>query len=88
MKRLFVEHPATVGETYFEHLMAASSFGFHMIVGGIACLLHGLFPFLCVKTGSKAVDKLHHRMVTHRRTKPLPEEATVGQESTSALERA
>ena len=88
MKRLFVEHPATVGETYFEHLIAASSFGFHMVVGGIACMLHGLFPFLFVRTGSEAVDKLHHRMVTHRRTKPTPKETATTQKASSVLENA
>ena len=71
MKRLFIEHPATVGESYFEHLLAASGFGLRMVAGGIACLLHGLLPFLFVGTGSEAVSKLHDRMVTNRRRQPF-----------------
>lgn len=66
LDRLFTEHPRSVGETYFEHMGSAFSFGWRMVAAGIACLLHGLFPFLFVKTGSAAVHHLHQRMITHR----------------------
>lgn len=65
----FTDHPASVGETYSEHLKVASSFGFTMILSGVACLIHGLVPSLFVRTGSQAIQRLHDRMVTHRRTK-------------------
>lgn len=64
--KLFTEHPKSVGETYPEHFMMASSFGIPMIMAGFACLLHGFFPFLFEKTGSNLVRKLHHRMVANR----------------------
>lgn len=70
MRRLFTEHPQSVNETYFEHLGVASSFGWRMTVAGLACFLHGLFPFLFTKTGSKAVNELHERMCTHRQRNP------------------
>ncbi len=66
LRTAFTEHPASVGETYREHLVHASGFGLRMIAGGIACLLHGIFPFLCVKTGSKLITSLHDRMVSNR----------------------
>ena len=66
IKRAFSEHPEAVGETYFEHMGTAFSFSWRMFVGSIACFLHGVFPFLCVKSGSAAVTELHERMVTHR----------------------
>jgi hypothetical protein len=72
---LFTEHPATVGERYGEHLAHASGFGFRMILGGLACLVHGLLPFLFVRTGSTTIAALHTRMVTHRR-QTLPVDAT------------
>lgn len=62
----FTDHPATVGETYGEHLATATGFGLRMIAGGLACLVHGLLPFLFVKTGSTAIRTLHDRMVTNR----------------------
>ena len=75
MSRLFTEHPASVGESYGEHLVQASSFGVRMIVAGLACLVHGLLPFLFVRTGSTAIAALHTRMVTHRRRTPEAPEA-------------
>ncbi len=65
MNRL-TQHLDSVNETYFEHLINASSFAVKMIIGGMAGLVHAVFPFLCVKTGSRLIDCLHHDMVTHR----------------------
>lgn len=65
--RSFTEHPASVGETYGQHLRHASGFGLRMILGGCACLVHGLLPFLFVKTGSRQINSLHDRMVTNRK---------------------
>ncbi|MCZ8130292.1 MAG: DUF6356 family protein [Steroidobacteraceae bacterium] len=66
LKKLFSEHPASVGETYGQHLANATGFGLRMVMGGLACLLHGLLPFLFVKTGSRAIEELHDRMVVNR----------------------
>lgn len=66
MKQLFTEHPESVGETYVEHLGMAGGFGIRMILGGLACLVHGLLPFLFTKTGSRIIAGLHDRMVTNR----------------------
>ena len=62
----FRAHPATVGETYVEHFGVASSFGFTLIRAGLACLIHGIFPFLFTTTGRRAIEDLHRQMVTHR----------------------
>lgn len=70
--KLFTEHPASVGETYGEHLVMASGFGIRMVLGGMACLIHGLLPFLFVKTGSAQIAGLHETMVANRRRKPMP----------------
>ncbi len=66
MKTLFTEHPASVGESYGEHFVAASTFAASMALGTIACLIHAVFPFLCVKTGSGIITDLHDRMVANR----------------------
>jgi Family of unknown function (DUF6356) len=71
--RAFTEHPASVGESYTEHLGRAVCFGTRMIFAGIACLVHGVFPFLFVRTGSRAISELNDRMIVHRRSAlPLP----------------
>ena len=66
MKHLFTEHPATVGETYFQHLFSALSFSVHMALGCVACLIHALLPFLFEKTGSSKITMLYDRMVLNR----------------------
>lgn len=66
IKRAFTEHPASVGESYFEHLGMAFGFGAKMVISGIACLIHAIFPFMFVCTGRKCIEELHTRMVTHR----------------------
>jgi len=63
---LFTNHPASVGESYFEHMAMSFAFSIRMFGGCLACLLHGLFPFLFVRTGSDQIRILHDRMVVHR----------------------
>ena len=69
MQQLFRDHPASVGEGYFEHMGAAFSFGARLLVASFACSLHGLFPFLFTKTGSSAVKRLHEEMIAGRSTR-------------------
>ncbi|HSM97258.1 MAG TPA: DUF6356 family protein [Rhizomicrobium sp.] len=78
-EELFTAHPRSVGETYSRHLATACAFGTRMIVAGSACMLHGFFPFLFVKTGSTTVRHLHDEMITHRsRISAAPEWADMG----------
>ncbi|HSY07122.1 MAG TPA: DUF6356 family protein [Steroidobacteraceae bacterium] len=64
--RWFTTHPASVGESYGEHLVRATSFGGRMMLAGIACMLHGLLPFLFVRTGSRTVSELNDQLSTRR----------------------
>ena len=67
----FTDHPHAVGETYGEHFKVATSFGGAMLLGGLACMVHAVLPFLCTTTGSQTVRRLHDRMVVNRaRTSP------------------
>jgi hypothetical protein len=77
LHRLFTEHPESVGESYLQHLMAATTFGVRMVLGGLACLVHALLPFLFVRTGSNCVTDLHQRMVARQR-KAQPPTVTLG----------
>lgn len=70
IQRLFNEHPASVGETYWQHLLRASWFAGRMLMGAGACFIHALLPFLFVTTGSQAITQLHTAMVTNRRRLP------------------
>jgi hypothetical protein len=59
MLRLFTDHPHSVDETYFEHFCFALGFGARMMLGGLACAVHAVLPFLCTTTGSRTVLALH-----------------------------
>ena len=66
LNRLFAGHPASVGESYGQHLRAAARFGVLMIAGGLACLVHAILPFMFVTRGSETIVRLHERMVANR----------------------
>lgn len=65
-QRLFKDHPESVGESYLEHLGTAFGFGVRMASCGIACLVHGLFPFLFKTTARRCIEELHTKVVSHR----------------------
>lgn len=67
LRTVFVEHPASVGETYLGHLLTASRFGATMIIAGAACVIHGIVPVLFTTRGSDAIRALHQRMIVNRR---------------------
>ena len=62
LKRLFTDHPSSVDETYRQHLSVASWYGTRMLGAGLACLVHAVFPFLFVRTGSATINHLHGHM--------------------------
>lgn len=68
-RRLFVDHPRSVDETYLEHMGMSASFGLAMLAGAMACFVHALVPALFERTGSSIVTRLHVRMVTNRNRK-------------------
>lgn len=75
MRRL-TAHLDEVGETYFEHAGHAASFSIAMLKGGLACLVHAVFPFLCERTGSDIIRDLHDQMVENRGALTARKEAT------------
>lgn len=61
-RRLFLDHPASVGEGYLEHMRVALSYGGAMLAGAGACFAHALVPALFKRTGSGTVNRLHARL--------------------------
>ena len=62
----FSAHPASVGETYFQHMRTALSFAGTLLIAGLACVVHAFVPFLFTSTTCNAIQTLHRRVVTHR----------------------
>jgi len=78
--KAFTAHPATVGESYLEHMHSALGFSGSMVRAAVCCSVHAFLPFLFQKTGSRAIEDLHRRMVLQRSTRaataPLPASAS------------
>ncbi len=61
-QRLFLAHPATVNENYFEHQRVAMSFAMPLLAAACAALIHALVPGLCERTASNIVRQLNARL--------------------------
>jgi hypothetical protein len=60
--RLFLCHPRSIGESYGEHARTAFGFGWAMLWGGLACIVHALVPALFMRTASDTVKQLYAQM--------------------------
>jgi hypothetical protein len=70
VNRLFLDHPASVDETYREHLGAASGYGTRLILAGLACFIHGLLPCCFTRTASDQIRMLNRDMDSRRAGRP------------------
>jgi hypothetical protein len=62
MPNKFMEHPASVGETYGEHFRQAFKFSKDLFFAGFACFVHSVFPWLFTTTASRKVKVLNKTM--------------------------
>ena len=58
----FVDHPASVDETYLQHARFAAGFSGALFLASVAALIHAVIPPLCETTASRIIKKLHARM--------------------------
>ena len=64
---LFIAHPASVDETYFEHMRFAGGFAVTLLAAAGAAFVHAILPFCFEKTASRMIARLYER--THNRGK-------------------
>ncbi|MEM9221386.1 MAG: DUF6356 family protein [Pseudomonadota bacterium] len=62
-RRIFVDHPRSVDETYLEHMRFAGGFACSLLAAGCAALIHALVPCLFEKTASRMVSEMHTRLI-------------------------
>ena len=60
--RLFLDHPRSVKESYFEHFWFAGKFAVRLFAAGGAAAIHALFPCLFEKTASRMIRRMHERL--------------------------
>lgn len=56
--KLFTDHPRTLNESYIQHFGFSMKICIWMILGGLSCLIHAVFPFIFTKTGSNYINKV------------------------------
>ena len=59
-------HLESAGESYFEHMGVATRIGGLLVVAGLACLVHAIFPGLCTDRASRTIRRLHDRIEQRR----------------------
>ena len=62
LRRCFTDHPASVGETYGQHMQVALSFALPLTRAAAAAYVHAFLPFLFTTTASGIVKGLYDRM--------------------------
>lgn len=63
--RLFVDHPASVDESYAEHAVFAGRFAVKLFAAGFCALIHAVIPGLFEKTASRMIGEMYAK--THNR---------------------
>ena len=71
-------HLDSVGEDYAEHRRFAFGFGWAMVTGGLACMIHGLVPALFTDKGSRTVRRPQRRHRASRAARAAPRRAARG----------
>ena len=71
--RLFVDHPRSLGMSWFEHGAGAARIGGEMMVAGAACVVHAVVPGLFTETAGRTVERLHQHMLHRRAAAANPE---------------
>ena len=67
IQRLFLDHPASVDESYLNHARFAAGFSFWLILAGLAAAVHAILPFAFDHTASGIIRRLHARIESRGR---------------------
>ncbi|MGB1159876.1 MAG: DUF6356 family protein [Alphaproteobacteria bacterium] len=59
LNHIFLDHPRSVNEGYFEHGKFAFGFAFKLFVAAFFAIVHAVIPCLFKANASKAVRDLH-----------------------------
>ena len=65
ISRVFLEHPRSVDESYFEHMAFAGKFSFRLFAAAFCALIHAIIPCAFEKTASRMIADMYAK--THNR---------------------
>jgi len=66
LQAAFTDHPASVDETFIQHMTFALGFSVWLFLAASAALIHALLPFMCEKTAGNIINRLHTRIHARR----------------------
>lgn len=61
---IFQAHPASVDETYGQHLRFALGFSLRLFAASMAALVHAILPCCFEKTASRMIKDMNARLTT------------------------
>ena len=73
IRRLFVEHPQSLGMTWAAHGIGAVKTGAELIGAGCAVLIHALVPGWFTETGGKTVTRIYDHIQARKAGAANPE---------------
>lgn len=73
--KAFTEHPASAGETYWQHLLFTLCMGSRLMFAGFVILIHGLLPFTLTYTGSNQLKKCNKILSERAAMAQMPNES-------------
>jgi len=62
VKAIFLDHPSSIGESYFQHQRVALGFAGSLAVTAMAALIHAIVPCLCETTAKTRIAALNDRL--------------------------
>ncbi len=66
--RGFIDHPASVNETYLQHAGFAFGFAARLFLASIAALIHAIIPSMFETTASRMIRQMHARIEARHST--------------------
>lgn len=76
IRKAFLDHPASVDETYFEHFRVSTHYARELLTAGAKAMMHALVPGMCCTSASDKIKQLHGEVTTGHRAE-LAEAAKV-----------
>ena len=64
LRQIFIDHPNSVDETYFEHMRFAGWFATRLLLAGCAALVHAIIPCLLEKTAGNMIKEMNAKLVS------------------------
>lgn len=68
-KKIFFDHPAEIGEGYFEHQKNAFRISIKLLKLSMIVTIHAIFPCLFTDTGSENIKKLNNKLIERKNNK-------------------